>query len=65
MEVVEHGEVVYVRDIYELHEYFYTFRKFWNAQKRRQMLTKEEALELFTQPISFRKRKALTEKKTK
>ncbi|MEA2075146.1 MAG: nucleotidyltransferase domain-containing protein [Euryarchaeota archaeon] len=48
MEVVEHGEVVHAQDIYELYEYFYTFRKLWDDQKRRQMLTNEEALKLFT-----------------
>jgi len=52
MEVVEHGDVVYARDIYELYEYFYTFRKFWDDQKQRQGLSTEEALELFTQPFS-------------
>ncbi|MCK4475153.1 MAG: nucleotidyltransferase domain-containing protein [Methanophagales archaeon] len=56
MEVVEHGEVVHARDIYELYEYFYAFRKSWDDQKRRQMLTREEALELFTQPFSFKKK---------
>jgi predicted nucleotidyltransferase len=50
MEVVEHGEVVYARDIYELYEYFYTFRKLWEDQKGRQTLSEEEALELFTSP---------------
>ena len=53
MEVVEYGEVVHARDIYELYEYFYAFRKLWDDQKRRQMLTREEALEMFTQPFSF------------
>jgi len=48
MDVVEQGEVIYSRDIYELYEYFYTFRKLWDDQKRRQMLTEKEALELFT-----------------
>ena len=48
MDVVTHGEVVHARDIHELYEYFYTFRKLWDDQKRRQMLTNEEALELFT-----------------
>ncbi|MGB2726943.1 MAG: nucleotidyltransferase domain-containing protein [Halobacteriota archaeon] len=47
-EVFEYGEVVYARDIYELYEYFYTFRKLWEDQKQRQMLTKEETLRLFT-----------------
>ncbi|HJH25463.1 MAG TPA: DNA polymerase subunit beta [Methanophagales archaeon] len=48
MEVVEHGVVVHVRDIYELYEYFYAFRKSWDDQKQRQMLTNEEAFGLFT-----------------
>jgi len=48
MEVVEHGVVVHARDIYELYEYFYTFRKSWDDQKQRQMLTNEEAFGLFT-----------------
>ena len=57
MEVVEHGEVLYSRDIYELYEYFYATRKLWEDQKHRQMLTEKEALELFTQPGSFKKGK--------
>jgi len=48
MEVVEHGEVVHARDIYELYEYFYAFRKSWDDQRQRQMLTNEEAFGLFT-----------------
>jgi len=48
MEVVEQGVVVHARDIYELYEYFYTFRKSWDDQKQRQMLTNEEAFGLFT-----------------
>jgi len=44
--------VVHAKDIYELYEYFYAFRESWDDQKRRQMLTREEALELFTQPFS-------------
>ncbi len=48
MDVVEQGVVIYSSDIYELYEYFYTFRKLWDDQKRRQMLTEKEALELFT-----------------
>jgi len=52
MEVIEHGEAVYARDIYELYEYFYTFRKLWMDQKERQTLSKEEILELFTSEIT-------------
>jgi len=48
MEVIEHGEMVHARDIYELYEYFYAFRKSWDDQRQRQMLTNEEAFGLFT-----------------
>ena len=48
MAVIVHGEVVHARDIYALYEYFYMFRKLWEDQKRRQMLTNEEALKLFS-----------------
>jgi len=48
MEVIEYGKVVYARDIYALYEYFYFFRKLWADQKGRQMLSKDDALRLFT-----------------
>ncbi len=47
IEVIEHGRVVYARDIYELYEYFYMFRKLWDDQKGRQTLSKDEILDLF------------------
>jgi len=47
IEVIEHGRVVYARDIYELYEYFYMFRKLWDDQKERQTLSKDEILDLF------------------
>lgn len=34
--------VVYCKDILELYEYFYFFRKLWKDQERRNRLTKEE-----------------------
>jgi hypothetical protein len=40
--------VAYSKDIPGLHEYYYPFRKIWEDQKQRQMLSKEEALGLLT-----------------
>ncbi|MGQ4833955.1 MAG: nucleotidyltransferase family protein [Candidatus Asgardarchaeia archaeon] len=46
-EVIENHIVLFSRDILELYEYFYFYRKLWNDQKHRQQLTKEEMLRLF------------------
>ncbi len=46
-EVVEKREVIYTKNIFKLYEYFYYFRKIWEDQKRRQKLSKKEALQLF------------------
>ncbi len=35
MAVIEEGVVVYAKDILELYEYFYFFRKLWEDQKSR------------------------------
>ncbi len=45
-EVMEKGVVVYSRDVYELYEYFYFYRKLWDEQKHRQRLSREEALSM-------------------
>lgn len=45
--VMESNEVVYEKDPYELHEYFYSIRKLWEDQAQRQKLTKEEIAEMF------------------
>lgn len=42
MEVIEKHEVVFCRDIPELYEYFYRFRKLWKDQKRRNQVTRDE-----------------------
>ncbi len=42
IQIIQNHEVVYTRDIYELHEYFYFFRKLWEDQASRQLMTKEE-----------------------
>jgi predicted nucleotidyltransferase len=47
MEVIEKGVVIFSRDVCELYEYFYPFRRIWEDQKHRQMLSQEEALAMF------------------
>ncbi|MCK4310189.1 MAG: nucleotidyltransferase domain-containing protein [Methanomicrobia archaeon] len=47
MEVIENHKILHAKDIYELYEYFYFFRKLWDDQKYRQKLSKEEALHIF------------------
>jgi hypothetical protein len=42
MEVIERHEVVFCRNILELYEYFYQFRKLWKDQKRRNEVTRED-----------------------
>lgn len=44
MEVINNHKVIFTRNIYDLHEYFYFFRKLWNDQKHRQEVSKEEVL---------------------
>ena len=40
--VIEQGMVVYSRDVLELYEYFYPFRRMWEDQKHRHTLSKDE-----------------------
>jgi len=40
--VIEEGLVVYARDVLELYEYFYPFRREWEDQKHRQEVGPEE-----------------------
>jgi len=40
-QVIENHRVVSCRDLPELYEYFYFYRKIWNDQKHRQELDKE------------------------
>jgi len=48
IQVMQNHKVIYAKDIYELYEYFYGFRKIWNDQKQRQKLTQREALFMFS-----------------
>lgn len=45
-QIIENNEIIFTRDIYELYEYFYFFRKLWEDQARRQKLTKKELAEM-------------------
>jgi len=47
MEVIENHKIVYVKNVYQLYEYFYKFRKIWKDQEHRQKLTKEDIKILF------------------
>jgi hypothetical protein len=38
--------VVYSRDVLDLYEYFYPFRRMWEDQKHRQKLRREEILSM-------------------
>ncbi len=42
MVVIEQRVVVYSRDVLELYEYFYPFRRIWGDQKHRQRLSRDE-----------------------
>lgn len=44
IQIIENGILIYSPDKLDLYEFFYIYRKFWNDQKHRQMLTKEELL---------------------
>ncbi len=46
MEVIENHVAVFCRDILELHEYFYFYRKLWKDQRRRNVLGREELLDM-------------------
>lgn len=42
IQIIQNHDVVYTKDIYEMHEYFYHFRKLWEDQASRQHMTKKE-----------------------
>lgn len=42
IQVIRNHVVVYARDILDLYEYLYTYRKLWKDQERRNTLTEEE-----------------------
>ncbi len=46
IQIVQKNEIIYAKDIYELYEYFYNFRKLWEVQADRQKVTGEELAEM-------------------
>ncbi len=47
IEVIKNHRILYARNIYDLYEYFYVFRKIWGDQEYRQRLSKEELRDMF------------------
>lgn len=41
-QIIQAHQIIYVKDIYELFEYFYYFRKIWEEQAPRNKVTDEE-----------------------
>ena len=46
LQVIEDYKVVFCRDLPELYEYFYFYRKIWDDQKHRQEMDKEELIKV-------------------
>ena len=47
IEVIKNHKIIYAKNVYDLYEYFYKFRKIWKDQEHRQKLTKEESKKMF------------------
>ena len=48
VEIMENHRIIYAKDELELYEYFYFVRKLWKDQERRQKLSREELLRMFS-----------------
>ncbi len=46
IDVIKNNKILFSKDIYELYEYFYYFRKLWEDQAMRQRVTPEEMAEI-------------------
>jgi len=44
--IIENNKIIYSKDVYELYEYFYYFRKLWEDQAMRQKVTPAEMAEI-------------------
>lgn len=51
--VIENNRIVYSKDIYDLYEYFYYFRKIWGDQAARQKVTRTEMAEILASSDSL------------
>ncbi len=46
MEVINNHKVVFSKNIYDLYEYFYFYRKLWQEQERRNKITKDDIIKM-------------------
>ena len=44
--IIKSNKIIYSKDVYELYEYFYYFRKLWEDQAIRQEVTAAEMAEI-------------------
>ncbi|HEY9245403.1 MAG TPA: nucleotidyltransferase domain-containing protein [Candidatus Methanoperedens sp.] len=44
--IIQDHEIIHTKDIFELYEYFYFFRKLWDDQAARQRLTADELAQM-------------------
>ncbi len=48
MEIIENHKVIFCKDLPELYEYFYQFRKVWKDQEKRNKLSEEDILKILS-----------------
>lgn len=46
--IIENNNIIYSKNVYELYEYFYRFRKLWDDQAMRQKVTAAEMAEILS-----------------
>jgi hypothetical protein len=46
--IIENNKIIYSKNVYELYEYFYCFRKLWEDQEMRQKVTAAEMAEILS-----------------
>ena len=46
MEVINNHKIIFSKNIYDLYEYFYFYRKLWKDQERRNKITREDILKM-------------------
>ena len=46
IEVIKNHEVIFSKNIYDMYEYFYFYRKLWKDQEKRNRITREDILKM-------------------
>ena len=46
MEVINNHKIIFSKNIYDLYEYFYFYRKLWKDQEKRNRITREDILKM-------------------